>query len=132
MSKFGWAYLGVGDIAHGTAKQLRKSENSEIVAVWNRTYEKAEKFAKKFGGTPYHTFEEAVNDPRVEGVYIALTANLHYEYMKKCIELHKPVLCESRSRSTQRRRRRSSNWRKRKASMSRKRCGPGTTHRLRP
>ena len=94
MSKFGWAYLGVGDIAHGTAKQLQRSENSEIVAVWNRTYEKAEKFAKKFGGTAYRTFEEAVNDPRVEGVYIALTANLHYEYMKKCIALHKPVLCE--------------------------------------
>lgn len=94
MSKFGWAYIGVGSIAHSTAKQLRKSENNEIVAVWNRTYEKAEKFVRKYGGTAYRSFEEAVNDPKVEGVYIALTANLHYEYMKKCIELHKPVLCE--------------------------------------
>ena len=94
MARFGWAYIGVGQIAHTTAKELARSENNEIVAVYNRTYEKAEKFTKKYGGTPYRTPEEAVNDPRVEGVYIALTADQHYAYMKKMIALHKPILCE--------------------------------------
>lgn len=94
MEKFRWAYIGCGSIAYTTARELVKSENNEIVAVWNRTYEKAEKFAKKFGGTPYRTFEEVMNDKRVDGVYIALTADRHCEYMKKCIEHHKPVLCE--------------------------------------
>lgn len=51
-------------------------------------------FCKKYGGTAYQTFEEAVNDPEVEGVYIALTADMHAEYIRKCIKMHKPVMCE--------------------------------------
>lgn len=94
MERFGWCYIGCGAIANTTAKEVSKSENNRIVSVWNRTFDKAEVFAKKYGGTAYHTFKEAVNAPEVEGVYIALTADKHVEYMKKCIELHKPVLCE--------------------------------------
>ncbi len=94
MKKFGWCYIGCGGIANTTAKELVKSENNRIAAVWNRTYEKAEAFAKKYGGTAYRDFEDAVKDPEVEGVYIALTADRHAEYMKKCIKLHKPVMCE--------------------------------------
>ena len=94
MSKFGWCYIGCGGIANTTAKEISKSENNRIVAVWNRGFAKAEAFAKKYGGTAYKTFEEAVNAPEVEGVYIALTADRHAEYIKKCIKLHKPVMCE--------------------------------------
>ena len=94
MQKFGWAYIGCGGIAHTTAKELVKTDDQQIVAVWNRTYERAEKFAKKFGGTAYKTAEEAITAPGVEGVYIALTADKHAEYMRLCIKHHKPVLCE--------------------------------------
>lgn len=91
MDKFRWAYIGCGDIAQITAKELI---DGEIVAVWNRTPEKAHGFAKKFGGTVYATAEEAITAPGVEGVYIAVTANLHAEYMKLCIKHHKSILCE--------------------------------------
>ncbi len=94
MKKFGWAYIGCGTIAHTTAKELVKSQDNEIVAVWNRTYEKAEKFAKKYGGKAYQSIEEAIHAPGVEGVYIALTADQHAKYVKLCIEHQKPVLCE--------------------------------------
>lgn len=94
MSRFGWAYIGCGGIAHTTAKELIKTDDQQIVAVWNRTYEKAEEFVKKYGGTAYKTAEEAITAPGVEGVYIALTADKHAEYMRLCIRHHKPVLCE--------------------------------------
>lgn len=94
MGKFGWCYIGCGGIANTTAKEISKSDNNRIVAVWNRGFAKAEAFAKKYGGTAYKTFEEAVSAPEVEGVYIALTADKHAEYIKKCIKLHKPVMCE--------------------------------------
>ncbi|MBR3154748.1 MAG: Gfo/Idh/MocA family oxidoreductase [Lachnospiraceae bacterium] len=68
--------------------------NNRIVAVWNRSFDKAEAFAKKYGGKTYHTVEEAINAPEVECVYIALTADVHAQYVRKCIENHKPVLCE--------------------------------------
>ena len=91
MGKFRWAYIGCGDIAQITAKELF---DGEIIAAWNRTPERAQEFVKKFGGTAYATAEEAITAPGVEGVYIAVTANLHAEYMKLCIKHHKPVLCE--------------------------------------
>ena len=94
MGKFGWAYIGCGGIAASTAKELIKGDTNEIVAVWNRTEVKAREFVKKFGGKVCATPEEAINAPGVEGVYIALTADKHAEFMKLCIKNHKPVLCE--------------------------------------
>ena len=94
MGKFGWAYLGCGNIAHTTARELIKTEDQQIVAVWNRTHAKAEQFAKKYGAVAYKTAEEAITAPGVEGVYIAVTADKHAEYMRLCIKHHKPVLCE--------------------------------------
>jgi len=94
VSKFGWAYIGCGGIANTTAKEISRSENNRIAAVWNRSHNKAEAFAAKYGAKAYKTFEEAVNAPEVEGVYIALTADKHAEYIRKCIMLHKPVMCE--------------------------------------
>ena len=94
MKKFGWAYLGCGGIAHITASELVKTPDNEIVAVWNRTPEKAEAFAKKFSGQVYQTIEEAINAPGVDGVYIAVTADKHAEFTKLCISHQKAVLCE--------------------------------------
>lgn len=94
MGKFGWAYIGCGGIAHTTAKELIKTEDQQIVAAWNRTYEKTERFVQKYGGKAYKTAEEAITAPGVEGVYIALTADKHAEYMRLAIRHHKPVLCE--------------------------------------
>ena len=125
MDKFGWAYIGCGGIAHTTAKELIKTDDQQIVAVWNRTYEKAGRFAKKYGGTAYKTAEEAINAPGVEGVYIALTADKHAEFMRLCIKHHKPVLCEKPFTVMQRRQKRSSPTLRRKKFMFLKRCGLG-------
>ena len=94
MHKFGWAYIGCGGIAETTAKELMKGNTNEIVAVWNRTESKAHNFVKKYGGKVYASPEEAITAPGVEGVYIAVNADKHAEFMKLCIKNHKPVLCE--------------------------------------
>lgn len=94
MEKFGWAYIGCGGIAEQTAKEIYNSENHRIVSAWNRTHSKAAKFVKKYGGRAYRDILEAINADGVECVYIAVTADKHYEFMKLCIENHKNVLCE--------------------------------------
>lgn len=94
MKKFGWCYIGAGAIAFKTARELMQKENNRIVSVWNRTHQKALDFAKEFNAKAYERVEDAINDPEVEGVYIALTNDKHYEYMKLCIAHHKPILCE--------------------------------------
>lgn len=94
MTKFGWAYIGCGGIAHTTAKELVQTEDNQIVAVWNRTKSKAEEFANEFGGIVYDTAEEAINAVGVEGVYVNVTGDKHAEYTLLSIKNKKPVLCE--------------------------------------
>lgn len=94
MDKFRWAYIGCGGIAETTAKEILRSGRHEIAAVWNRTRERAEKFAARYGGMICGTVEEAVCAPGVEGVYIATTPDAHPEYIRRCIALGRPVLCE--------------------------------------
>ena len=91
---FNWCFIGTGKIATKVAKQLVTNPGHQIVSVFNRTKKKAEKFAKKYNSTVYESAFEAINDPRVDGVYIATTNETHFSYSKLCLENHKPVLCE--------------------------------------
>lgn len=91
---FNWCFIGTGKIAHKVAKQVVTNSGHNIVSVFNRTKAKAEKFAKIYNSTVYESALEAINDPRVDGVYIATTNETHFSYCKLCLENHKPVLCE--------------------------------------
>ena len=91
---FNWCFIGTGQIARKVAKQLVTNPGHTIVSVFNRTKAKAEKFAKIYHSTVYESALEAINDPRVDGVYIAATNETHFSFCKLCLENHKPVLCE--------------------------------------
>ena len=92
--QFNWCFIGTGQIANKVAKELVTNPGHQIVSVFNRTKKKAEKFAKKYHSTVYESALEAINDPRVDGVYIATTNETHFSFCKLCLENHKPVLCE--------------------------------------
>lgn len=92
--QFGWAVIGCGDIAERVTAELNQEGSGKIVACWNRTRSRAERFAAKFGGTVYDTPEEAITAEGVEGVYIATTHDMHGVYTRLCIEHGVPVLCE--------------------------------------
>ena len=91
---FNWCFIGTGKIANKVAKELITNPGHAIVSVFNRTKKKAVAFAKKYHSTVYDTALEAINDPRVDGVYIATTNETHFAFAKLCLENHKPVLCE--------------------------------------
>ena len=91
---FNWCFIGTGQIARKVAKELVTNPGHTIVSVFNRTKAKAEKFAKIYHSTVYESALEAINDPRVDGVYIATTNETHFYFAKLCLENHKPVLCE--------------------------------------
>ena len=91
---FNWCFIGTGQIAKKVAKQLVTNPGHQIVSVFNRTKAKAEKFAKIYHSAVYESALEAINDPRVDGVYIATTNETHFSFCKLCLENHKPVLCE--------------------------------------
>ncbi len=87
--------LGAGGIAAVVSQTLGKMSEAECYAVGSRTITKAKEFAKENGfKKAYGSYEELVQDPEVELVYIATPHSHHYECMKLCINAHKPVICE--------------------------------------
>ncbi len=92
--KFGWCFIGCGTLGVKVAKAITASGRHRIVSVYCRTPERAEEFAKTWGGAAFPDAESAMRAPGVEGVYVVTPHNSHYEYSKLALELGLPVLCE--------------------------------------
>ena len=91
--KFG--IIGAGIIADWMARTLTPMSEAECYAIASRDIERAKAFAEKFQiPKAYGSYEELVNDPEIEAVYIATPHSHHYEHAKLCIEHGKHVLCE--------------------------------------
>jgi len=87
--------MGTGTIAGKMARTLAKMDDAAFYAAGSRTLEKAEKLVAEYnGGKAYGSYEELVQDPEVELIYIATPHSHHYENAKLCIEHGKAVLCE--------------------------------------
>ena len=87
--------LGVGLIGDLTAPTMMAIEEVECYAVASRTLSRAEEFAAKYGfQKAYGSYEELLNDPEVELVYIATPHSHHREYMLAAMEKGKAVFCE--------------------------------------
>lgn len=92
--KTNWGILGCGNIAHSFARGLSLIPNAQIIAVASKSG-KAEKFGKQYGVKyKYTNYQELVDNPEVDVIYIATTHNFHFENTKLCLDNGKPVLCE--------------------------------------
>lgn len=94
MGKFGWAFIGSGQIAKTVAQEILKSQRHEIKAVFSRNFEHAKVFAKKFNAIPFEKLDDALNCPGVDGVYICTVHTAHKEEAIQALKLKKPVLLE--------------------------------------
>ena len=95
LKKYNWAILGCGKIAKKFATELKELPNANLYAASARTIEKATEFAKELGfEKAYGSYEEMLNDPNVDAVYIATPHNFHLEHTLLCLNHKKAVLCE--------------------------------------
>lgn len=93
-NKLNWAVLGCGSIANEFAAAMNKM-GGKVYSVANRTYEKAEDFAEKYGiEKVYESIDELFADENVDIVYIATPHNKHIEYILKALNKGKHILCE--------------------------------------
>lgn len=93
--KFNWGILGPGRIAHQFAKGLKVIDDANLYAVASSKIERAQEFANEYGGAKtYSSYEELVNDPDVDGVYISTPHRFHFGNIMLCLNAGKPVLCE--------------------------------------
>lgn len=87
--------LGAGSIARKMAVTLCRMTAARPWAIAARDGARARAFAEEYGfEKAYGTYEELMNDPEVQLVYIALPHSHHYRYAKLCLEAGKHVLCE--------------------------------------
>lgn len=92
MSKVKWGILSAANIAYEEmVPALRRSENAIVSAIASRTKEKAEKFEIP---TIYHSYEELIQDPTIDAIYIPLPNALHKEWAIKAMDAGKHVLLE--------------------------------------
>jgi predicted dehydrogenase len=96
MSKiYNWAILGCGKIAQKFATDLSLLPNARLYAAASRSLENARQFAIKNGfEKAYGSYQEMVDDPLVDVVYIASPHSLHCEHTLLCLNHRKAVLCE--------------------------------------
>lgn len=92
--KIGWGMIGTGRIAHEFSDSLELVEDGEVVAVGSRNMETAERFAAEYGGTPYGSYEEMMQDPNVDIVYVATPHMVHEENVIMAAKYGKHILCE--------------------------------------
>lgn len=96
MSKtYNWAILGCGKIARKFATDLKLLPNARLYAAASRSLENAQTFTSELGfEKAYGSYEEMVNDPEVDVVYIASPHSHHCEHTLLCLNHRKAVLCE--------------------------------------
>jgi len=95
MKKYNWAILGCGNIAEKFTTELKELPNANLYATASRNLDNAKNFAAKFGfEKAYGSYQEMVEDPNVDAVYIATPHSFHLEHTLLCLNHKKAVLCE--------------------------------------
>jgi predicted dehydrogenase len=99
---FRWGILGTAQIARKNWKAILNSQNGVIAAVASRAIERSRCFiaecqaAAPFAAPPraVGSYEELLNAPEVDGVYIPLPTGIRKEWVLRAAEAGKHVVCE--------------------------------------
>ena len=87
--------LGCASIAkRSLAPAFAAHTRFELHAIGSRSLDNAKEFASSYSGVKACAYDEIINDPEIDLVYCPLPTGLHYEWVLKCLENRKHVLCE--------------------------------------
>jgi len=87
--------MGLGKIANKFASDLQLSKDGMLYAVASRDMKKARTFGESYHSQKYYaSYQEMVNDPEIDVIYIATPHSFHFENTMLCLKHNKSVLCE--------------------------------------
>jgi predicted dehydrogenase len=94
--KLRWGILGTGGIAKKFVEGLQQVvDRCPVVAVGSRSLDSARTFAAIVPGCRAHgSYQELLDDPSVDVVYVALLNHQHAEWCIRAAQAGKHVLCE--------------------------------------
>lgn len=74
---------------------LKNSKEINVYAIASRNGDKSREAAKKWGiPVHYDSYESLLADETIEAVYIPLPNHMHKEWIKKCVDAGKHIICE--------------------------------------
>lgn len=90
-----WGIIGLGRIAHTFANDLAIVDNAHLQAVASRSLERSKEFADQYNAPYYYgSYEEMINCPELDVVYVATPHPMHHPNTITCLQAGIPVLCE--------------------------------------
>ena len=88
-----FAIMGLGYIASRVAQGIQYAKNAQLYAVASRDIKKANSFKEQFHAqVAYGSYQEMLEDDKVDIVYICTPNHLHYSQIKLCFSYHKHVI----------------------------------------
>jgi xylose dehydrogenase (NAD/NADP) len=95
-STINWGVLGCANIADkAVIPGILEATNANLYGIASRNAEKLQDFANRHNPTKsYGSYEDLLDDPAIDAVYIPLPNGLHYQWTMKALEKGKHVLCE--------------------------------------
>ncbi len=95
MKKLRFGMLGAGVMAGFMAQTLCEMEEVETVAIASRDITRAKELAERFHfSKALGSYQELVEDPTLDVIYISTPNSLHFAHAKLALEHGKHVLCE--------------------------------------
>ena len=87
-----WGFIGAGVVASkALAPAVRNAGNANLYAVASRDISKASNLSPE---CVYDNYDELINDPKVDAIYISLPNNFHAPIASRALRSGKAVLCE--------------------------------------
>lgn len=87
-----WGFIGAGMVAEkALAPAVRSARGANLYAVASRDIKRAGALKPEVS---YDNYEELLNDPKVDAVYLSLPNNLHLSLGLKALNAGKHLLCE--------------------------------------
>jgi D-xylose 1-dehydrogenase (NADP+, D-xylono-1,5-lactone-forming) len=91
MTPVRWGFLGAGTIARVLADAVHAADGAVLQSAGARSAERA---AALEPGRAYGTYDEVLEDPEVDAVYVALANDAHLSWTVAALLAGKHVLCE--------------------------------------
>lgn len=96
-----YGIIGTNWITDSWILAAQKAGKWQLHAVYSRSHEQAQQFAKKYGcSNTYDSLDKFAVDKDMQAVYIASPNSLHYDQAKQMLKAKKHVILEKPATST--------------------------------
>jgi myo-inositol 2-dehydrogenase / D-chiro-inositol 1-dehydrogenase len=89
-----FAVLGCGRIGRMHARNIKAHPRAELVSVYDVVAKAAAETAAELGAKAIGSVDDALNDPKIDAVFIASSTDTHVDLITSSAKAGKAVLCE--------------------------------------